>query len=180
MPGLRGSALATLVLAILVALPPAVSAGEVPGDEVEIRAIVSREIIPGLEGEAPDRFLRSYLPDARVFTFTEGVVGVARYREILEEFFRSRDLVRVTPTFLYVRIEGDTARMAVSFREEGRFPDGSSHLQAYKRYYLLERGGGRWAVRTDGYNESLTDIRKFHGGWTGSHGAEKGSGGAGP
>jgi ketosteroid isomerase-like protein len=154
--------------------------GDAKGDEAEIRAIVTQDLVPGLEKGSPDRCLRSYLPDARVFTFTEGVVGVPRYREVLVEFFRSRDLDRVTPTFLYVRVEGKTARMAVSFREEGRFPDGSPHVEVYKRYYLLERGGGGWAVRTDGYNESLKEIRKFHGGWTGSHGTEKGSGGAAP
>lgn len=134
-------------------------------DNEAIRAIVTEDIVPGILRKSPDLYLRSYLPMGTVYSFRMGAVSPSRYRDILEEYFRTANPESVKHEIQSLRIEGNEARMTVLYVERGKGKDGDAYGESYRRYYLLVKNRGEWKIRIDGYNEALQGIEKFHGNW---------------
>jgi hypothetical protein len=157
----RAGLLPIVAVALLLAVPCAAPAAE-GDDEAAIRRIVSDEIVQGLLRKSPDLYLRSYLPEAAVFSYVKGKVDVARYKAILADYFERTSPGEVKYEVLHVRIEGTSARMAVTYAENGKTSEGTGYRESFKRYYFLIKEGGTWRIKTDGYNETLMEIKRYH------------------
>ncbi|MBI4914290.1 MAG: nuclear transport factor 2 family protein [Acidobacteria bacterium] len=148
---------ACLVAALAVAgwFPDAARSAEPGTPEQEIIAVFGEKIVDGYGARDAAKILSMYDGEARVATFTRGVLDRATFAAMLQESIAQSSAMKVTLEVGAVEVLGDTARVPLRLILESTDAGGKNRVTSDRLYCTLKRRDG-WKIVVQTYRKDFT------------------------
>ena len=144
---------ALLLVAVLV--PTALQAAEPGVVDAEIVAVFRQSIIAGYEERNVEKILSAYGGEARIATFTRGVLDKDSFAALLREYIALNSAFAASLEVGAATFEGDVALVPLRLTLEGTDHGGTRKVTSDRLYCRLKKQG-TWKILMQTYRRDYT------------------------